>query len=105
MSTYFLVGEEFRLSLWWSDLGFPKKKLPKRKDEDEKLAKMIPQNKQCHNISKQQRKRALLVSFFFCISFLVFFPPTGSQDRLNDALCATKAALEEGIVPGGGGGG
>merc|ERR1712137_1257913 len=24
------------------------------------------------------------------------------KDRLNDALCATKAALEEGIVPGGG---
>merc|ERR1712061_524927 len=23
------------------------------------------------------------------------------KDRLNDALCATKAALEEGIVPGG----
>merc|ERR1712176_342533 len=26
----------------------------------------------------------------------------GIKDRLNDALCATKAALEEGIVPGGG---
>merc|ERR1712190_351427 len=26
----------------------------------------------------------------------------GVKDRLNDALCATKAALEEGIVPGGG---
>lgn len=25
-----------------------------------------------------------------------------TKDRLNDALCATKAALEEGIVPGGG---
>merc|ERR1712039_1134168 len=24
------------------------------------------------------------------------------KDRLNDALCATRAALEEGIVPGGG---
>merc|ERR1711879_611281 len=24
------------------------------------------------------------------------------KDRLNDALCATKAALEQGIVPGGG---
>merc|ERR1719245_2795648 len=24
------------------------------------------------------------------------------KDRLNDALCATKAAVEEGIVPGGG---
>lgn len=24
------------------------------------------------------------------------------KDRVNDALCATKAAVEEGIVPGGG---
>lgn len=24
------------------------------------------------------------------------------KDRVNDALCATKAAIEEGIVPGGG---
>lgn len=24
------------------------------------------------------------------------------KDRLNDALCATKAAVEEGVVPGGG---
>ena len=24
------------------------------------------------------------------------------KDRLNDALCATRAAVEEGIVPGGG---
>ena len=24
------------------------------------------------------------------------------KDRVNDALCATRAAIEEGIVPGGG---
>ena len=26
----------------------------------------------------------------------------GEKDRVNDALCATRAAVEEGIVPGGG---
>ena len=25
-----------------------------------------------------------------------------AKDRVNDALCATRAAIEEGIVPGGG---
>lgn len=62
-----------------------------------------------HNNQKKER-------FWFrfcCIVLLVFFlafvlcwgsDKTPWQDRLNDALCATKAALEEGIVPGGGGG-